>query len=459
VKVARVDIRGAGVEVVMAEDQRVNLVELISAVTKQDGGDETVDAEASAAAPELAADAEKQAAGLPPIEVGVVALHDCSAAYTDRTLTPPFTLTVDPIEGTVERISSGATAGAELDIEATVADGGSAAIKGEMDLLAPGRLTDIQVDVREAEVPPLSAMAVRYLGHPVEQGRADVGLDYEVLSNQLTGRNRIVTHDLTLGDKVEGEGTIGLPVKLGVSLLTDKEGQIEIDFPVEGRLDDPDFGLGKAIDAAVKDVMGSLVKSPFRLLGKLGGGKGEHDYGYVEFEAGSAELGGTSESKLRTLAAGAEQRPELVLVVAGAWEPEVDAAALREVSFESLLAERATEAASRVDVLESLYRESAIPERLEALRARYTSGEEAVGETPAFDETAYYRELRRLLIEAQPVGDSDLQALGAARAEAIRALLVDEVGVGAARVRVVDSIELKPAGEEWVRVELEVAAG
>ena len=29
---------------------------------------------------------------------------------------------------------------------------------------------------------------------------------------------------------------------------------------------------------AVKDVMGSLVKSPFRLLGKLGGGKDEQDW-------------------------------------------------------------------------------------------------------------------------------------------------------------------------------------
>ena len=93
------------------------------------------------------------------------------------------------------------------------------------------------------------------------------------------------------------------------------------------------------------------------------------------------------------------------------------------------------------------------------MRARFTSGGEAEGEAPAFDETAYYRELRRLLIEAQPVGDTDLQALGAARAEAIRALMVDEVGVGAERVTVVDPVESKPSGEEWVRVELEVTAG
>ncbi len=274
-------------------------------------------------------------------------------------------------------------------------------------------------------------------------------------------------------------GSIGLPVKLGVSLLTDKEGRIEIDFPVEGRFDDPDFGLGGAIGGAVKDVMGSLVKSPFRLLGKLGGGKDEQDYGYVEFAAGSAELTATSESKLRTLAAGADQRPELVLVVAGAWEPGVDTAALQEASFESLLAERtagtegdgvnealwtdggskdAGEPASRVEVLEWLYRDSAMPEGLEALRARYTSEPEAAGETPAFDETAYYREMRRLLIEAQPVAESDLQGLGAERAEAIRGLLVDETGVDASRVRVVEPVAVKPTGEEWVQVKLDVTA-
>lgn len=465
-KVAGIDIRGAGFEVVVAEDQRINLVELIAAVTGQNEFADSETADIGESPEPSSADADNEG-GIPPIEIGVVTLHDCSGTYTDRTLTPPFTLALTPIDGTVEAISTEATAGADVEIEGVVQSGGSFAIKGEIDLLDPGRLTDLQLDVREAELPPLSPMALRYLGHPVEQGRADVGLDYEVLANQLTGENRIVTHDLELGDEVEAEGAIDLPVKLGVSLLTDKNGRIEIDFPVEGRFDDPDFGLGNAIDSAVKDVMGSLVKSPFRLLAKLGGGKEGDDYGYVEFAAGSAELGATSETKLRTLAAGVDQRPELILVVAGVWEPEVDTVALQEASFENLLADQVDDASgvtdtgeptSRLHKLESVYRELSLPEGLEQLRAQFTTEGEVAGDAPVFDETAYYRDLRRLLIEALPIDEADLRELASARAETIRTLLVDEVGVDAGRVKIVDPVEVKPTGEAWVQVELDVTA-
>ena len=459
-RIDEIDVRGAGIEIVLAEGNRVNLVELIAAVIGRSEGTETAESAEPAT--------QDEPYLLPPITVGVVALHGCSGAYIDRTFASPFTLALDPIEGTIEGISTSSTAGAEFEIEGTVSSGGVVVVNGEIDLFDPGRMARVSIDVHEAGVPPLSPMAVRYLGHPVERGTADVALDYEILANRLTGRNRIVTQDLALGVKVEGEGMIGLPVKLGVSLLTDKNGRITLEFPVEGSLDDPDFGVGRAIGSATKDVVGSLVKSPFRLLGKLGGGKERDDYGYVEFAAGRADLGPTSEAKLRTLAAGAAQRPELILQVAGAWAPKVDIAALREAALDRTLADRSSRPAEGPDgagtspgleLLESLYLESTSAEALDRVRTAYTSTAGATGEEPTLDEMSYYRELRRQLIAAQTVGEAALRTLGAARVEAIRALLVDEAGVDAARVQVTDPVATPPAGEEWVRVQLEVSAG
>ena len=105
-----------------------------------------------------------------------------------------------------------------------------------------------KLGVHKVEIPPLSPMSVHYLGYPVTKGRSDLGLDYKVKDQHLKGTNHIVTQDLTLGDKVEGQGKVNLPIKLGVSLLTDKDGRITLDFPVEGRLDDPKFGVGTASD-------------------------------------------------------------------------------------------------------------------------------------------------------------------------------------------------------------------
>jgi hypothetical protein len=298
-------------------------------------------------------------------------------------------------------------------------------------------------------------MSVRYIGHPIDEGTVDIGLEYEITSSDLVGSNRFVTDGLVLGDKVEGEGMIDLPVKLGVSLLTDKEGHITIEFPIEGNLDDPSFGLGNAIGSAAKEIVSELVKSPFRLLGKLGGGSDEEDFGFVEFKAGSAELESNATGKLETLAVGADQRPEVALLVEGTWDAEADTSGLKEAAFEALLEEREP---SR-ELFESMYREAASQEAIDALAAQNTTTDEETGE-PALDDTAYYRDLRAALIEAQPVGAAEVQALASARAEAIRTFLVDSQEMDPARVRVLDAVAAeKPSEDGWVRCRLDVDAG
>jgi hypothetical protein len=248
---------------------------------------------------------------------------------------------------------------------------------------------------------------------------------------------------------------IDLPVKLGVSLLTDKEGHITIEFPIEGNLDDPNFGLGNAIGSAAKEIVSELVKSPFRLLGKLGGGSDDEDFGFVEFKAGSAELESNATGKLETLAAGADQRPELVLLVEGSWDAEADASGLKEAAFEAQLAEQEP---SR-ELFETMYREDASQEALDALVAQHTTTDEETGE-PAFDETAYYRELRAALIEARPVEAAEVRALAGARAEAISAFLVDQQGIDSARVRIIDPVAIEESsGDGWVRCRLDVDVG
>jgi hypothetical protein len=436
-KVDSIDINGAGIEVVVSEDGRVNLIELFKVMAEE------------------SAEAGGDSAEVPPIEVGIVTLLGCSSAYTDRTLTPPFTLALDPVDGSVKGVSSTATAGARLDIDGTVRSGGSLTLGGEMDLLDPKRLTDLSIDVRQTAMPPVTPMSVRYIGHPIDEGVVNISLEYEITNSELVGSNRFVTDGLALGDKVEGEGMVDLPFKLGVSLLTDKEGLMTLDFPIEGNLDDPSFGLGNAIGSATKEIFSELVKSPFRLLGRLGGGSEDEDLGFVEFAAGSAELETAATDSLSILAAGADQRPELVLLVEGKWDAEADTAGLKEAAFEVQLGDQQPS----LELLESMYRATASSEALDALRAQNTTIAEAAGEQ-VLDETAYYRDLRAALIEAQPVDPADVEALAGARAEAIRTFLIDGQGIDAARVRIIDEVGAeKPSEDGWIRCRLDLDSG
>jgi hypothetical protein len=438
-KVNTIDILGAGIEVVVSEDGRVNLIELFASMAEKsegaEGGEETE---------------------MPPIEVGALTLHDCSSAYTDRTLTPPYTLALDPVDGTVKGVSSTATAGAKIDIKGPVRSGGMVKIDGEMDLFDPKRLTDLSINARQVKMPPVTPMSVRYIGHPIDEGKVDITLKYEITNSDLVGSNKFVTDGLALGDKVEGEGMVNLPFKLGVSLLTDKNGLITLEFPIEGNLDDPAFGLGNAIGSAATEITSQLISSPFKLLGKLGGGSGDEDLGFVEFEAGSAELEVTATDRLTTLAAGAEQRPELILVVEGAWDEATDTAGLKEIAFEAQMEGQQ----ASLELFESMYRETASGEAIDALRAQNMTADESTGEQ-VLDETAYYRDLQAALIEAQPIDMAAVQALGAARAEAVRSYMVDTAGIDSGRVRVVEpvAVEEGEGEDDWVRCRLDIDTG
>ncbi|HEU0204290.1 MAG TPA: hypothetical protein VFR86_28085, partial [Burkholderiaceae bacterium] len=63
-----------------------------------------------------------------------------------------------------------------------------------------------------------------------------------------------------------------LPVLLAVALLKDRNGVIDIDLPIAGSLDDPQFSLGGVIGRVIVNLITKAVTAPFALLGKLVGG-------------------------------------------------------------------------------------------------------------------------------------------------------------------------------------------
>jgi len=455
-KVGEVDIRRAGVEIHVDKAGKVSVLELVNALSK-DEPDETATEGAGQGTGE-AADSE-----LPSIRIGRVRLRECYGVYTDESLTEPFTMALDPVNGTISDLVTRSGGAATVDVEAEVSSGGLIRVDGELDPLDYTRLMDLSIDVRDVLLPPVSPMAVRFVGHPIVDGDAALDLDYHIADRYLEAKNHIEADDLALGDKVEGQGQINLPVKLGVSLLKDKEGRITLDIPFQGSFDTPGFGVMTAAGAASKEVFSAIVKSPFKLLGKLAGGGGDRDLEYVEFAAGSAVLGDRSRENLDTLAAALTERPTLALGIVGASDPDADALALKTAAYTAALmaqgvTEEQLETGVPLEALEAVYRSTATDPALEALREQHTTAAADGAAAGTLDESAYRRALREALIASQTVAPSEVQALAPQRAEAIRAYLVEQSGLEAARVNVVPKPSTETGSGKWVRCRLELKA-
>ena len=122
--------------------------------------------------------------------------------------------------------------------------------------------------MRDLDLPPLSPYSVKYAGFGIKQGKLSVDVNYVVQPDgRLTATNKVILKQLSFGDKVEGSQA-SLPAKLAVALLADRNGLIDLDLPISGSLNDPQFSLGPVIIKVIVivNVIVKAVTAPFSLL-------------------------------------------------------------------------------------------------------------------------------------------------------------------------------------------------
>lgn len=152
---------------------------------------------------------------------------------------------------------------------------------------------------------------------------------------QLTASNRLVLNQLSFGDKVDG-APASLPVKLAVALLADRNGVIDVDLPISGSLNDPQFRLGPLIFRVIVNLVVKAVTAPFSLLASALGGGGE-ELSMVSFAPGSAILSPDARAGLDKVARALTDRPALRMTVVGTASLEAERQALRDERLAALL--------------------------------------------------------------------------------------------------------------------------
>ncbi len=232
---------------------------------------------------------------------------------------------------------AGAPVMADLALRGRAEGTASLEILGKLNPLAQPLALDIQGKVRDLDLPPLSPYAIKYSGYGINRGKLSVDVSYVVRPDgQLTARNKVVLNQLSFGDKVEGS-TASLPVKLAVALLADRNGVIDIDLPISGSLNDPQFSLGPIIVKVILNVIVKAITAPFSLLaGALGGGGGE-ELSSVGFAPGSARLTPEAQAGLDKVAKALTDRPALQLTVVGTSSLEAEREGFKRERLDQLL--------------------------------------------------------------------------------------------------------------------------
>ncbi|WP_093175962.1 DUF748 domain-containing protein [Variovorax sp. YR266] len=384
---------------------------------------------AAAAAPVATAQADSGPA--PVINFGPMSLVNGKIDFTDLFVKPNYSADLSELTGKLSSFSSnppkgesGRPALADLELRGKAQQTAALEITGKLNPLAKPLELDITAKMRDLDLAPLSPYSVRYAGHGIERGKMSMDVNYKVAPDgQLTATNKLVLNQLQFGDEVAG-APASLPVKLAVALLADRNGVIDVDLPLSGSLNDPQFSVGPLIWKAVVNLIVKAVTAPFSLLtGGLGGGSGESSA--ITFEPGSSELSAAAKEGLDKVAKALTDRTTLQMTVIGtsSLEKERDAyqrQRVRQLAYaeKRRVAVRGGQTGTDVPpVTDAEY-----PELLTAVykRADITKPRNLVGlakDLPVPD-------MEKLLFASVPVDEESMRQLAVERGAAVRDYLL-----------------------------------
>jgi uncharacterized protein involved in outer membrane biogenesis len=367
------------------------------------GPGEPVAASAPAPAPASAvAAAPPASAPAPEFTVERIRVNRGLVDFNDRFVKPNYSARLSELQGSLGAFSSTGTAMAPLTLRGKVAGTGLLEIEGQLKPGAPLAM-DIAANATDIELAPLSAYAGKYAGYAIERGKLSAKLRYQVEpGGQLVASNQLILNQLTFGDKVESPDATTLPVRFAVALLKDRNGVIDVNLPVSGSLNDPEFSVGGIVWKLILNLIGKALTSPFALFS----GSDAPEEAEIAFAPGSAEL--TATDQLDRIARLLVDKPGVQLTLVGWADGESEVPAIREQRLAQAL--KAENAATPEAALRRLYEGAKLPNK-----PRNVLG--LPKELPP-------AQMRGLLMGSYDVDDEALRQLAVARAVAVRDALL-----------------------------------
>ncbi len=371
-----------------------------------DGAAAPVPASAAAAAP-----APASAPAL-MLSVGRTQLSKGQIDFSDHFIRPNYSARLSSLEGSLGAFATAKPAMAPLSLRGKIEGTGDLTIEGQMNPAGAPLTMDIKAHASDIELSPLSPYAAKYAGYAIERGKLSTQVQYKIdASGLLQASNKIRLDQLTFGERVDSPDATTLPVLLAVALLKDSDGVIDVDLPVSGSINDPDFSIGGLVFRLIGNLLAKALTAPFSLFS----GGGQADVNHLAFAPGSTAP--LAPEQLEPLVKMLSQRPALALTITGWADAALDGPALQQLE-----AEAAAEAERR--------REQRRQQRGAGKGA--ATDNKPKGTPPA----------------ASPVGEAQLQELAAARATAIRDALLAK-GIANSRLFLGSARLTEAASAEW----------
>lgn len=352
-----------------------------------------------------------------PLKLDRFELVDGRFSFADSSVSPPFATRLSELNGQLEALSSDVEQPARIQLDGKLNNQGQLHISGTLNPLAEIARNQLKLRLNNVDLAPTSPYTARFLGYPVNKGKLALDIDYQNEGAKLKSSNTVQLNQISLGNHVKGPDALDLPLPFALALLQDGDGKIELELPVQGNIDDPNFSIGSIVLTAFTSLLTKTITSPFSVLGALIGSSSQ-DMSNIVFPAGKSDIEPVQHAQLQALAEALNKRPALTLEIKGVVDQTPDRLAMQNRKLEKRLGQE--------------------PERTrEELIQRWLSAEQAQALKAINDDAKRMAQTDTALRNAIPVTPLEFSTLASQRAQNLAAWLVSEGKVAEDRLFVV----------------------
>ncbi len=266
------------------------------------------------------------------INIGPLNITNGVFSFEDKNLPIPFKTTVTKLNGKISEFKNIDSSTTNLELKGVVDEYGVAKITGVVHPNNIKFLTDINMIFSNIAIKNFTPYSGKLIGREIKNGKLDLDLKYNIEKSNLDAKNSIVISKLELGEKVESPDAVSLPLDIAIALLRDSNGIIDINLPISGNVDDPQFAIGSIIWKAFVNLMTKAVTAPFSLLGAMFNFSTD-EINTVKFDLLEDEIGPIQKETLDKIAQILKARTEIAIELSGSFEENKESYELKKQKY------------------------------------------------------------------------------------------------------------------------------
>ena len=398
-------------------------------------------------------EAGKEAGKEKTIKIEKITLQGGKINFSDRHIKPNYSASLIEMGGRISGLSSEADKLGDLDLQGKLDNYAPLEIRGKINPLSQDLYVDLTVDFKDMDLSPVTPYSGRYAGYTIQKGKLSLHLQYLIVKKKLDSQNTIFLDQFTLGERVDSPDATKLPVKLAIALLKNRKGEIKLDIPVTGQIDDPKFSVGRIVLKIIVNLLAKAATSPFALLGAVFGGGGE-ELSYVDFSYGSADINEEGVKKIGNLVKALDDRPALKMDIEGYVDIEKDREGLREYLFNKKikaqkLKDLLKKGLASVPVDEVKVEKEEYPKYLKMAykQEKFPKPRNIIG----IAKDLPVPEMEKLMLTHIEVKNDDLRLLASQRALKVKDLILKSTQIEPERIFLVEPKSLSPEKKEKLK--------